>query len=209
MSLYKKLFVVPPYMQVNRLLRVFAVIKTKCWYALFFKHIGRGTVIYKPSFISNPQHIWIGDNVSIRCGLRIETLINTGVTPNLTIGNNTNIEQNVHIICRNNVHIGNDVTITANCAIVDTTHPYAPYDPQSKIGNRISEDSSSVIIEDNVFLGIGVIILPNVKIGAHSVIGANSVVSISVPAASIAAGAPAKIIKSYNCNTKKWTLVND
>jgi acetyltransferase-like isoleucine patch superfamily enzyme len=47
-----------------------------------------------------------------------------------------------------------------------------------------------------VFLGVNVVVLPNVSIGDNSIIGAGSVVTQSIPANSIAVGAPAKVIKT-------------
>lgn len=52
-----------------------------------------------------------------------------------------------------------------------------------------------VVIEDNVWLPWRVFVMPNVTIGANSIIGANSTVTKSVPAHSLAAGSPAKVIK--------------
>ena len=52
-----------------------------------------------------------------------------------------------------------------------------------------------VIIEDNVWIGQGAMILSEVHIGAYSIIAANSVVTHDIPAYSIAAGVPAKVIK--------------
>ena len=54
--------------------------------------------------------------------------------PELRIGNNVDIEQNVHIVCHHRVTIGDDVSITANCAIVDTTHAFDDLPPGTKIG---------------------------------------------------------------------------
>ena len=52
-----------------------------------------------------------------------------------------------------------------------------------------------VIIEDNVWIGEGVVILPNVRIGKSAIIGANSVVNADVPANAVIGGIPAKIIR--------------
>jgi acetyltransferase-like isoleucine patch superfamily enzyme len=55
-----------------------------------------------------------------------------------------------------------------------------------------------IIIEDNVWIGYNCLILPGVKIGNGSVIAAGSIVNIDIPANSIAAGNPIKIIKNYD-----------
>jgi acetyltransferase-like isoleucine patch superfamily enzyme len=168
------------------------------------RQLGRGTVIYKPMMISNADCIEIGDHVTIRDGARLEAIRDAYKrTPLLTIGSNTNIEQQVHIVCHNRVHIGRGVTITGRCAIVDTSHPYEPIGA-GKIGEMIADDDSFVEIDDGAFIGFGAVILPNVRIGKRSVIGANSVVTHDVPDFSVAAGAPARVIKIYSHEQGKW-----
>ena len=56
--------------------------------------------------------------------------------------------------------------------------------------------SGPVIIEDNVWIGEGAMIMPNVHIGKGSIIAANSVVTKDIPPYSIAAGVPAKVIRT-------------
>ena len=64
-----------------------------------------------------------------------------------------------------------------------------------------------VTIEDDVWIGANSVILPGVILGKHSVVAAGSVVSRSIPAYSICAGCPAKVIKSYDFATKEWKKV--
>jgi lipopolysaccharide O-acetyltransferase len=61
-----------------------------------------------------------------------------------------------------------------------------------------------VIIEDNVWIGESVSILPGVTIGEGTIVGANSVVTKSLPANVIAVGSPAKPIKKFNFETSRW-----
>jgi acetyltransferase-like isoleucine patch superfamily enzyme len=183
-------------------------LKTILFYRYCFKSIGKGSIIMNPIFINNPQNIVIGDNVVVRDGVRIETVYSSPLrVPELVIGNNTNIEQNVHIICHNKVKIGANVSITGNCCIVDITHPYEDVESNIKIGNRILNEDSFVEIGEGSFIGFGSMILPNVKIGRHAVIGSNSVVSKDVPDYSVVAGMPAKIIKIYKPETGEWVKV--
>ena len=55
-----------------------------------------------------------------------------------------------------------------------------------------------VTIHDNVWLGYGVIVMKGVTIGKNSIVGMNSVVTKDIPANSVAAGSPAKVIKTIN-----------
>ncbi|OHB58918.1 MAG: hypothetical protein A2Y12_17715 [Planctomycetes bacterium GWF2_42_9] len=65
----------------------------------------------------------------------------------------------------------------------------------------------TVQIEDEVWLGEGVCVMPNVTIGKHSVIGSNAVVTKNIPPYSVAVGIPAKVIRQYNHETKGWERV--
>ena len=64
-----------------------------------------------------------------------------------------------------------------------------------------------LFIGDYVWIGANSVILPGVILGKHSVVAAGSVVSRSIPAYSICAGCPAKVIKSYDFATKEWKKV--
>lgn len=107
----------------------------------------------------------------------------------LTIGSGCSIMGGVKIDYGHCKHIiiGNNVTLAPNVYIL--AHDASTY---KLIGyTRIGK----VIIEDNVFIGANTTVLPNVKIGRNSIIGAGSVVSKNIPANSVAIGSPAKVIK--------------
>jgi acetyltransferase-like isoleucine patch superfamily enzyme len=115
--------------------RVWRMFIGRIWYAPFFGSFGSRVVLEPPVLVSGPHNIYVGDRTLIRRGARLETVEVHGRTPRLMIGSNCNIEQNVHLVCHSSLTIGNDVSITANCAIVDVTHPYLPIS-ETKIGMR-------------------------------------------------------------------------
>jgi acetyltransferase-like isoleucine patch superfamily enzyme len=155
--------------------------------------------------LSNPKFIHIGKNVFIRQGARIEVVLdNIKRTPELRIGDNVNIEQNVHIVCHSRIIIGSNVSITGHCAIIDVTHPYLDMDDPMKIGARILDDDSFVEIGDGSFIGFGAVIMPNVCIGRCCIVGAHSVVTKDVPDYSAVSGSPARVLRQYNVQTKEW-----
>jgi acetyltransferase-like isoleucine patch superfamily enzyme len=161
--------------------------------------MGKQCVIRKPMLLKNCANAHLGNRVSIREGTRIEIVYDRADRiPELRIGDNVNIEQNVHIVCHSRVLIGSNVSITGHCAIVDVTHPYQRSNETEKIGNRILDEDSFVEIGDGSFLGFGSIILPNVKIGKMAVIGALSVVTRDVPDYGVVAGNPAQLLKVYS-----------
>ena len=108
-------------------------------------------------------------------------------------------------------HIGNNVLLASKIYISDSIHG-------SYVGNESDSHpdippieriltSKKVEIKDNVWIGEFVSVLPGVTIGKGAIIGANSVVSKDIPDYVIAAGIPAKPIKKYNFETKKWERV--
>ncbi len=101
------------------------------------------------------------------------------------------------------------VEIGRNCMIADNTtiltHGFDWSVLREKYGEVLSS-SGKVTIEDNVFIGTGTIILKGVRIGRDSIIGAGSVVTSDIPAGSVAAGNPCKVIMTidqYYQNRKK------
>lgn len=182
--------------------------KTLLLYRRVFGAVGKSVAIYKPLLIANPQRMFLGNGVNIRSGIRLEVIMGCSKdAPTLRIGNNVNIEQNVHIICGSKITIGNNVSITGGAAIVDVHHPYDDVDSEIKIGNRIQCDGNYIDIADGVFIGYGAIILPNVKIGKNAVIGAYSVVNKDVPEFSVVVGNPGRVVKKYCFETDMWEKI--
>lgn len=91
--------------------------------------------------------------------------------------------------------------------ISDHNHEYKdPAIPILKQGVRCLS-SDSVYIGDGTWIGTNVVIVGNVKIGKHCVIGANSVVTKDIPDYCIVAGVPCKIIKRYDFDVNKWVRI--
>ncbi len=89
------------------------------------------------------------------------------------------------------ITIGSDVQIGPNVQLLTPTHPLDPERRRAKL-----EAAEPIVIEDNVWLGGGAIVLPGVTIGENSVIGAGAVVTKDVPANVVAVGSPARVIRS-------------
>lgn len=186
---------------------LFYLFFSQTFYRLFMFQFGSKSRIIKPLLILNYKHISVGNNVLIRNGARIE-VVDPQNEVVIKIGNNVNIEQNVHIVARYLVQIGNNVTITGGCSIVDVIHPYDEINTEHKIGDRISQGAHPVYIGDDSFVGYGAHISPNVRVGKNCIIGANSVVTKDVPDYCVVAGAPARIIKRYCHESKSWKKVS-
>jgi len=102
------------------------------------------------------------------------------------------------------VIIGENSICSQNCFISGQSHCYQDV---SKNFLRQGVQTSRVVIGKNVWIGANSVILPGVTIGDNSVIGAGSTIVGDVPAYSVAAGNPAKIIKQYDFKTKQWKRI--
>ena len=113
----------------------------------------------------------------------------------IKIGSNSRVHGSC-IHAKKYIKIGNNCLVAANCQIMDSNgHDISFPDVQNRM-NTYGE-VKKVIIEDNVWLGTGVVVLPGVTIGNGSIISANSVVHKDIPPMVVAGGNPIKIIKSY------------
>lgn len=112
----------------------------------------------------------------------------------LAIGKNVRINENVFL--QGEIEIGNDVMIAPNVAIYTATHKHQL--PNIAMVDQGTTAIKKVIIEDDVWIGRNVVILPGIKIQKGSIIGANSVVTKNIQEYSIYGGVPAKLIRKRN-----------
>ena len=110
----------------------------------------------------------------------------------LSIGNNVSINRGCIINAAGKVSILDDVLIGPEVIIYSQNHIYKSL--QKKI-NEQGYVESSVVISENVWIGARSIVLPGVKIGSNSVIGAGSVITKDIPSNCVFAGNPARFIK--------------
>ncbi len=130
-----------------------------------------------------------------------------GSKPTLTIGDNCEMGDMTHIVAYDKVEIGNNVLIASKCFISDTSHGSykgSKQDLPSTPPNNRKLETRPVKIGNNVWIGDNVVILLGVTIGNGVIIGANSVVNKDVPSNTIIAGAPARIIKRWDSEEKRW-----
>ncbi len=90
----------------------------------------------------------------------------------------------------NEVHIGDHVMMGPGVQIYTAAHLL-----QAEARNQGWEEAKPIVIEDNVWLGDSAILLPGVRIGPNAVVGAGAVVPRSVPANTVVAGNPARVIR--------------
>lgn len=179
---------------------VLSLIYTKVFYS-------NARLIRLPFDIRNRKYINIGKNLTTGVGCRFEAYPKHRNSITLTFGKNIEINDYVHISAGEKIYIGDNVLIASRVFISDINHgKYSGLDqdtPMSKPNER-KLTTSPIIINENVWIGEGVCILPGVRIGKGCIIGALSVVTKDIPDFSIAVGIPAKIIKFYDSNLNRW-----
>ena len=109
------------------------------------------------------------------------------------IGSGTFLNLNVMVAAMELVEIGDHCMFANGCFITDANHRFD--DPEQPITWQGFSTKGPTRIGDNVWCGANVVITSGVSIGRRCVIGANSVVTTDIEPFSIAAGAPARVIK--------------
>ena len=111
----------------------------------------------------------------------------------IRIGSGTFLNIGVMVAAHELVEIGDNCMFANGCFITDASHRFD--DPEKPVPWQGFTTKGPTRIGDNVWCGANVVVTSGVTIGERSVIGANSVVTRDIPPHSIAAGAPAKVLK--------------
>lgn len=172
---------------------------------IFFK---QAKLIRLPFDIRNRKYVKIGEKFVTGFSCRIEAYPMDIRNSNcIKIGDNVQINDYVHISGIQSVCIGNNVLIASKVFISDNNHGsynMSYSDNPLSIPKERDLTSKPILIEDNVWLGESVCVLPGVTIGKGAIVGALSVVTKNVEPYTIVAGNPSKIIKRFNFETEKW-----
>ncbi len=112
----------------------------------------------------------------------------------IRIGGGTFLNQGVMVAAVNLVEIGEHCMIANGSLVTDGAHRFD--DPDRPVPWQGFTTKGPTRIGDNCWLGANVVVTSGVTIGRRSVIGANSVVTHDIPAFSVAAGAPAEVLRS-------------
>lgn len=152
------------------------------------------------------SRIYIGDSVYLGQDnwLNVSALP-SGTTPVLIIGNGCKIGRRCMLSAKNRVCLEEDVLLGPGVLITDHSHEFS--DVNSPIYTQGTTAGGTVRIERNCWLGFGAAIIctsGELVIGRNSVIGANSVVTQSVPPFCVVAGNPARIVRRYDSVSAQW-----
>lgn len=115
------------------------------------------------------------------------------------IGNFVYANFNLMLVDDTDIFIGDYCLIGPNVIIDTGTHPICPELREQQVQFNVR-----IVIERNVWLGAGSIILPGVRIGENSVIGAGSVVTKDIPANVVAVGSPCRVVREINEHDREY-----
>jgi acetyltransferase-like isoleucine patch superfamily enzyme len=163
---------------------------------------GKGTNINQPFYSGNTKEVLIGSDCNIGIGCDFGVVYNEREKGKIRIGNNVWITSRCQIYSKIGIDIEDNVMIASNVFICDYSHgkssPNIPYKDQ------LYEPFGEIKIGSGTWIGQNVVILHGVNIGKQSIIGANSVVTNSIPDYSIAVGSPAKVVRVWDFEHESW-----
>src|SRR6056297_2899430 len=156
-------------------------------------------VVFPPNTLFNEQYIHIGERTLFGPQITLSAGMIPGqemvTDPVIRIGDRCLFGKGSGIVGHLEIVIGNDVWTGHHVYITDQNHGYA--DRGLPIASQVMPERP-VSIGDGSWLGHGTVVLPGARIGRHVVIGANSVVTGEIPDHSVAAGVPARVLKTIH-----------
>lgn len=162
-----------------------------------FKAFGNQSLLAPDITLLSPQFISIGNNTSIMRHCILEAYAEVHSRPNLIIGNDVSFGEYSHVTCTHRIEIGDGLLTGRFVLITDNGHGNSSIDEADILPIlRPVHSNGPIKIGKNVWIGDKATILSNVTIGDGAVIAANAVVTKDVPAYTIVAGCPAKIVKT-------------
>jgi len=161
------------------------------WCKFKLKRSGEHINIWPGVKIFSPERVELGNNVT----LFNNVLIYGGENGYVKIGDNSHVAPFAVINGEGGVKIGSKVGISAGVKIYSIS--FNENDPTRDFLD-VPVKLKEIVIEDNVMIGANSVLLPGVKIGRGSIIGAGAVVIRDVPSNSVAVGVPARVVKTRN-----------
>lgn len=173
------------YQNVN-LAKLIAVLKGALVFAFKTNSAGRLGRISGKLTVKNKGEFVIGRNVSFQ-GTPFPSSVTVGKGARLHIGDNVFFNYGLDIGCTHSITIGSNTIIGPMVNMIDSN--FHPVDMEDR------SQSKPIVLEENVWIGRGAVILPGVTIGSGSVVAAGSIVTRDVPPNVLAGGTPARVIR--------------
>ncbi len=188
-----------PISRISRYWRNINTLLYSNWIRNKFKKCPNTVRFAKVGMLHDPDRISIGEYCSFQDYLYLTAWKNyAGIhfDPIITIGNNGDFGAFNHISCINRIEIGDNCLTGKWVTITDNDHGSTDFMTLRKApAKRKLYSKGPIVIGNNVWIGDKATVLANVTIGDGAIIAANSVVIKDVPAYSIVAGNPARVVK--------------
>ncbi len=170
---------------------VLALLRAR-WHLRNATSVGERVRVWGRVIVRNSGTMIIGQRASLS-STAVPIQLSTEPNGKLEIGARTFMNYGCSISATKLISIGPDCKIGMDVLMMD--NDYHQIDPTKR---GIRPASAPIILEENVWLGARVIVLSGVTIGADSVVAAGSVVTRDIPPRSVAAGQPARVIRSIS-----------
>jgi acetyltransferase-like isoleucine patch superfamily enzyme len=170
---------------------------------------GKKSFIRAPFSVPSGRGIVLGSNTTIHIGSTIQAIHGYSgkrYNPKILIGADVYIGRHIFLAAIDEVSIGDGCVFSDYIYLSDSAHGLDP--AAGPIMEQPLESKGPIRIGNKCFLGYRVAVMPGVTLGEGCVVGINSVVTKSFPAFSMLAGAPAKLVRTYDHATQKWIPVS-
>lgn len=182
-----------------------------------FANEPQGLKIESPSRVINAAHIMMGNNVSLGPGCMINAIQRypgkfltnlppgtevQSFEPSIEVGDRVSATGYLTISAVQSVVIEEDVIFASHVFLSDHAHGRRRVDIPYKY--QPLDDIAAVRIGKGSWIGEHAVLLPGVHVGEYAIVGANSVVNRDVPARSIVAGAPARVVRVWSESESDW-----
>jgi serine acetyltransferase len=184
----------------------------KLLYPLLLGSVGKGVVFGQGVVLRHPHKIRLGDGVTVDdlVVLDAKGTANRGIDVgrgvflgrgtilsckdgDISIGDHGNFGFHCEVFSGSSVTVGRHGLFAAQSYLVGGGHEFDR--PEVAVIDQ-PRSSSGIVLGDNVWLGTGAKVLDGVRVGSHVVVGANAVVNADLPDGAIAAGVPARVLRS-------------
>lgn len=173
-----------------------------------FAAFGRKTSVHYSCDIRRPvsRFVSMGDDIYIAPDVWLNVVAGSNsLEPKIVLGSGCKIGRRSTISSRNQIILQPDVLLAPSVLIMDHNHEFS--NTNLPIHEQGVTEGGRIIIEKNCWLGYGAVIVCNhgeLVVGRNSVVGANAIVTRSFPPFSVIAGNPAKLLKTYDHQTRQW-----
>lgn len=182
-------FLQTAFRRIGERIRPVALLRTT-WWRFLGASLGAGTLLPRVR-VTWPHQVSLGRRCTLEEDIffKFDGLWRPG--PSIIIGDRVFLGQGCEFNIRDSIRIGPDALIASGCKFIDHDHEtFLSEQPMNALGSL----DGPICLEENVWLGVNVVVLKGVTIGRGAIVGAGAVVTKTIPPCEIWAGIPARKI---------------